>query len=535
MIDFFTFISEKSLFSGLLLAFVFSQSNAQNISGRLELQNVIAKFDSRAYLFSTNLNNLESGFEFPKGSGNSTVFASSYWLTGVDSSTNTLHSSIKTYPNSFDCFFAGPVRNPPYNDQSRNGIFKISKSTVIDFNQNFGMPGYVIPSSIINWPGNGNVNSGMSKKLAPFFDLNNNGNYESIQNGDFPLTLGTENLYFLNNDISGNRTGLNPSVPGLNIEIKTYAYQLEDEYDTFKDCVFLNIVLKNRSQVNYKDVYFGLWFDFDIGEGSDDYIGCDSTLSVFYAYNADNSDIEYGNKIPAQGVMLLNKNFNSFIGYNNNSNFINGNPQNSIEANNYLRGLWKNGNKISQSGNGFDTLNTTYTNFLFNNGINQETGPGNDKRALGSIGPLIFSPNESTCFDLVVFPALDTISPVAYSSVLQLLNKADTIKKLFNMVGQGCASPLISGYTNKNQRPNLNQINIYPNPCTDKVNITCENTFSYWNIKLIALTDGKEIFQASGAGAIREAINLYSYREGLYILQVRTNLYSKNFKLLIYD
>ncbi|QNL20554.1 T9SS type A sorting domain-containing protein [Hyphobacterium sp. CCMP332] len=519
----------------MLLAIVFCRSNGQNISDRLELDNVIAKFDSKAYLFSTNLNSLETGFEFPKGSGNSTIFASSYWLTGIDSSTNALHSSFKTYPNSFDCFFAGPARNPPYNDQSRNGIFKISKSTVIDFNQNFGMPGYVIPSSIINWPGNGNVNSGMSKKLAPFFDLNNNGNYESIQNGDFPLALGTENLYFLNNDISGNRTGLNPSVPGLNIEIRTYAYVLEDEYDAFKDCVFLNVVLKNRSQIKYKDVYFGLWFDFDIGGGSDDYIGCDSALNVFYAYNADNSDNDYGNFIPAQGLMLLINNFNSFIGYNNSINSINGNPQNPIEANNYLHGLWKNGNKISQTGNGTDTINTTYTKFLFNNGVNQESGPGYDKRALGSIGPFSLSPNESECFDLVVFPALDTISPIAYSSVTQLLNKADTIKKLFDVVGQGCTSPLISGIENWNENHEMNHVSIYPNPSSDWVNILSEDTFTYWSLKLFAAMEGKEIYHATGTGTISLAINLNSYRKGLYILQIHTNLFSNNFKILIYE
>lgn len=528
-------ILNKSIVICFILGLTFNKSWCQALTEKIEIAEVIAEFDSRGYLFSTNTNGLESGFEYPKGSNNSTIFASSYWLRAVDSATNTLHTSVKTYPNNFDCIFEGPIRNAPFNDLSSNGIYKLSKNTVIDFNQNYGSAGYIIPSPIINWPGNGNVNSGISKRLAPFIDLNNNGDYEPISNGEYPYALGQENLYFINNDLSGSRTGFNSSVSGLDAEIHSYAYELESEYEIFKDCIFLNVVLKNRSQDTYKDVYLGLWFDFDIGGSIDDHIGCDSSLNIFYGYNADNTDDDYLNNIPAQGVMLLNRDFSSFIGYNNSANAINGNPQNVVDFDNLLLGYWKNGNAISQTGNGTDSIGVATTKFLFNHGTNQESGPGNDKRALGSIGPLKLSPGESECFDLVVFPAIDSSSVLAIASIDELLNKADTIKKLFNLVGSGCGSSLINAVSTEHIKNDSNKISVYPNPSKLFVNIQSPSSYKEWTIKLISLNDSRVHYTDSGKNILNQTINLETINRGFYILQIQTDSWSENFKILIHD
>ncbi|QNL23068.1 T9SS type A sorting domain-containing protein [Hyphobacterium sp. CCMP332] len=448
----------------ILLTFLIQDSilGQQNI-GVINIKNVKANFDSRGHLFSSlNNGNIQSGFEFPRNSSNHTIFTSSFWISGVDSTTNILHTSVNTFPNTFKNLFEGPIRNVQSNDQSRNGIFGILKSDVIEFQQKFGTPGYFIPSSILNWPGNGNTSNGMSPRLAPFEDVNNNGVYEPVVWADYPLSIGEQNLYFLNNDLIGNRQGLGPTVSPLNVEIETYAYELESEYDVFEDCIFLNLVIRNKSNATYEDMFFGLWFDFDIGGGSDDYIGCDSSRNLFFAYNADNLDTDYGTTIPAQGVMILNRDLSSFIGYNNNSNPKNGEPNTLIEFNNYLRGLWKDGSSIRTTGDGTGTSGNS-TKFLFNQSVNQESGIGGDRRALGNIGPFKLRANNSLCLDLVVFPAIDTLLGTPQASVSKLFQKADTISQLFNQLGYTCDLPIINSIS-EISKPGKPDILIFPNP-----------------------------------------------------------------------
>ncbi len=53
------------------------------------------------------------------------------------------------------------------------------------------------------------------------------------------------------------------------------------------------------------DMYVGLWMDPDVGDPSDDLVGCDTTLGLGYCYNATNSDFVYGSSPPAVGIDLL--------------------------------------------------------------------------------------------------------------------------------------------------------------------------------------------------------------------------------------
>ena len=48
------------------------------------------------------------------------------------------------------------------------------------------------------------------------------------------------------------------------------------------------------------DMYIGLWDDPDLGDAGDDFVGCDTDLSLGYCYN-DGSDNDYGDAAPALG------------------------------------------------------------------------------------------------------------------------------------------------------------------------------------------------------------------------------------------
>ena len=50
-----------------------------------------------------------------------------------------------------------------------------------------------------------------------------------------------------------------------------------------------------------EDMYVSLWADVDLGGSTDDLVGCDTTLSLGYTYNATNNDQTYGAAPPAVG------------------------------------------------------------------------------------------------------------------------------------------------------------------------------------------------------------------------------------------
>src|SRR5262249_26462003 len=94
------------------------------------------------------------------------------------------------------------------------------------------------------------------------------------------------------------------SLPGatnpLQIEVQqtTWAY---DRPGPFGNAIFVQYKLLNRGPINLADLHLGIWVDPDVGGFADDRVGCDSTRSLGYAYNATNADQEYGAQPPAVG------------------------------------------------------------------------------------------------------------------------------------------------------------------------------------------------------------------------------------------
>jgi hypothetical protein len=54
-----------------------------------------------------------------------------------------------------------------------------------------------------------------------------------------------------------------------------------------------------------KDMYVSFWADPDVGDFTDDLVGCDVARSLGYGYNATNNDAVYGTAPPAVGYDLL--------------------------------------------------------------------------------------------------------------------------------------------------------------------------------------------------------------------------------------
>jgi hypothetical protein len=70
--------------------------------------------------------------------------------------------------------------------------------------------------------------------------------------------------------------------------------------------IFKRDLLINKSKKDFKEMYFGIWSDPDLGDAEDDYVGCDTTFDVGYVYNSKSIDLVYEPiKPPSVGFCLL--------------------------------------------------------------------------------------------------------------------------------------------------------------------------------------------------------------------------------------
>jgi len=144
-----------------------------------------------------------------------------------------------------------------------------------------------------NWPG---------ESGAPYKDVDNDGQF--TRGVDIPRVLGDEILWFVANDYDTLTSrwiyGTDPI--GIEMHSSTYAYNT----DELADVIFKKYVLVNKSSSEITDMYLGYWSDPDLGFAEDDYVGCDTLLSLGYSYNGDNNDESgYGINPPAVGYKIL--------------------------------------------------------------------------------------------------------------------------------------------------------------------------------------------------------------------------------------
>ena len=68
--------------------------------------------------------------------------------------------------------------------------------------------------------------------------------------------------------------------------------------------VYSKYKLINKSGNTYNGFFISLWFDPDLGNAGDDFVGCDTLNDIFFCYN-DGTDSEYGIRVPAFGGKLI--------------------------------------------------------------------------------------------------------------------------------------------------------------------------------------------------------------------------------------
>ncbi|MDX1444643.1 T9SS type A sorting domain-containing protein [Lishizhenia sp.] len=397
-----------------------------NTSTYLELNNVSALVHTAGNLWQVNGQNF-SHYEVPKNSGIMALFASALWLGGKDVNGQLKLAALR-YRNGND-YWTGPltIGNATTDSdvcEEYDKHFISSQDEVREFRawynaglndqangtntQNTLYPNYEVPKFIKEWPAHGDVEAGQDYYLAPFYDRNEDGNYD-WQDGDYPwydldksidcrtdrtvTIFGDQNFWWVMNDKGNIHTESGGDPIGMEIRAQAFSFSTNDEVNNM---TFYNYELINRSTQTLYDTYFGLMIDVALGGPFDDYVGCDVSRGLGYAYNGNAFDpdvsgfLGYGDAPPAIGVdffegpyqdndgidnafgigpnealngigygdsIIDNERFGMrrFLYYNNLGGGADVNttdPQTAIDYYNYLSGYWKDGTRFTYGGNG---------------------------------------------------------------------------------------------------------------------------------------------------------------------------------------
>ncbi len=262
-------------------------------------------------------NNLQQGnacikHEVPVGSGCSTIFQNAIWLGGMDSN-DSLHLAAFTYQQIGDEYWQGPLRLADASTDlmtvlKYHHVWNVTREEIEHFRQHFADANYQVPADILSWPAHGD--EGFAENLAPFVDVNGDGRYNPAE-GDYPDIRGDQCLYFIFNDKFNTHTESGGKKIGVEIHGMAYAYSAP-ENEALNNTIFFNYKFFNRSSENYHDVFVGIFDDFDLGYGWDDFLGCDVQRGAFFVYNGDDDDTDpqgehqgYGSNWPVQVCTVL--------------------------------------------------------------------------------------------------------------------------------------------------------------------------------------------------------------------------------------
>lgn len=465
-----------------------------------------------------------NGFEIPKGSKRNTIREANLWLGAYDVQ-HDLKIAANTIRNQSD-FFYGPVAID-YNDSSYikryNRTWKINQTEINNHVRNFMTPGYQIPNSIKDWPGNGNTANGEAQLLAPFEDLNKNKIYEP-EKGDYPIICGDQAIYYIINDAKSIHTNSN-GYP-LDAEIHGMVYAFKNTSDTtLNQTVFVKFNLSNRSKSEYFDFFIGLFTDYKIGNSLDDYIGFDVNKNLAYSYNSSDTDLVYGVNPPVQGCTLLNYPAHSFMYYNSNQgNFpaATGTPTTAIEYYRMLNSSWRDGYHLTRGGNGYDPPRSDYTNYAFT-GNPYDTGwtqlgisPMNSEHSIVIIkldrikNSEIVSPN-------FAFTYARDFTGNHLSAIKLLKEYSSKISLFYNHNLFNC----FNGWVKTNQLDEKVQFSIEPNPFLNSISIKSPDLPLDQIIKIQVInTLGEIVWTKDRFDKDQNIIELSKLKSGIYYLNL---------------
>lgn len=265
------------------------------------------------------------GMEIPALSGHRTMNASGLWVTGVTSdgqgrvAAHLFNDAVDFYPGPLST--DGSASISPETMQAYDHVWSVTAEEIALHQAYFAcvsdpncVPeeefpgGYTIPMDILTWPALGDISLGHALYLAPFVDVDADGDYDPMQ-GDHPCILGDQALYAIFNDKGGPHQTSNSVGIGLEVHLMAFAY---DDDAALDQTVFVQYKIIDRGTAALNDLRICNYADLDLGCSDDDVIGTDAQRSLLYVANGDATDDGciggsngYGIAPPAFGMAIL--------------------------------------------------------------------------------------------------------------------------------------------------------------------------------------------------------------------------------------
>ena len=370
-----------------------------------------------------------SGMEWPKENHTYSVYASSIWFAGK------VDGEIRTAAGDYSAeMMPGPWGSDP--GAATHKFYKVDKADLAD---------PLSSDDFQNWP----VDLG-----APWVDVDGDGVYSPLPGGpDHPEFVGDQVMWYVANDGAPGSHGLFSTLPlGLEVQFTVFGF---DRPDMFGDMMFFKGLAINKGGNTIEEMFIGLWSDPDLGDAGDDFVGCDTTLSLGFCWN-DGVDTEYasysggtpavgydffqGPKVESAGDTALfmgekrpgykNLPMSSFAKYIN-PDPVYFDPNDANEVYNYMQGLTAagspfplsatGGSKFVHPGDPAKDTGPTDTEY-----VDSDLHPSSDRRFLMNSGPFTMAPGDS---QEVVFGIMHAAAGTAKKSVTYL-RQVDALAQL---------------------------------------------------------------------------------------------------------
>jgi hypothetical protein len=322
----------------------------------LDINNVRARINTGGDMWWDLPGGIGAQYFIPKNGTATSLFSGSLWIGGKDINDQLKLAAVR-YRQSGNDFWPGPLTTDETASVDEETCAKYDKLHVItraevdEFlgwwnsdNRNEEYPGYSIPASILEYPAHGDVAKKQSYYLAPFRDVDGDGDYNPNQ-GDYPyyditnelcplnfagdpnydpqvtmeeefigtvqgsllvdqVLKGDKTFWWVFNDKGNFHSETQGASIGLEIRAQAFGFATNDEINNMS---FYSYEIINRSTFVLKDTYFCPWTDTDLGYAWDDYVGCDVGRGLGYCYNGNSVDGSgepeaYGDQPPAVGV-----------------------------------------------------------------------------------------------------------------------------------------------------------------------------------------------------------------------------------------
>jgi len=277
----------------------------------------LSKVEAEPSIYKMNINNIStflyadgradvdggnSGFEFPKGSNKYAVYQSGFnWGGRYNGGEIRFGGSV---------FPSGLVTGKIGTDPELSRMYRVrpdwqtgSMLSEINDNEKSGDESAIREQYRLDWM------EWPWQDGAPYLDADGNGQYDPDPDFNGTYDLGEDipgfpgagqTVYFIANASDGDKAvqfyGSSPQLIEMRVTVWGYA-----SVGPLGNMLFKKYELANLGTEDYTDFYVAVWADPDVGNAGDDFVGCDTLLSLGYAYNSGAIDSQYGAQVPASG------------------------------------------------------------------------------------------------------------------------------------------------------------------------------------------------------------------------------------------